>query len=278
MWRKVLLASASFMTLAGTALAADLAPPPPPPPPVFTWTGLYVGAYGGGEITRTSYDTALSAPFAGLSHLTPADIAGVDAAGSQSISRGGFTAGAEAGYNYQIGMFVLGVETDVGGVTGDTRSVRSGFITGGTGVFFPSLVSQNADNGLFGTVRGRLGIAFDRVLIYGTGGFAYTSGSYSFRYFDGLTPATGFSSANVNVGWTAGGGLEYSLTDNVSVKGEFLYTQFGRSTTSGVITNTALPAFTNPYVTSARVQEYTARLGLNYHFVFAPPAPVVAKY
>jgi hypothetical protein len=68
MWRKFLLASASSMALAGTALAADLAVAPPPPP-VFTWTGLYVGGYGGGEITHTSYNTLVGTPFAGPAYL-----------------------------------------------------------------------------------------------------------------------------------------------------------------------------------------------------------------
>jgi opacity protein-like surface antigen len=85
MWRKFLLVTASTMTLAGTALAADLTPPPPPP--IFTWTGLYIGGYGGGEVTHTSYNTLVGPPLSAFSHLTPTDIASVDAAGSQSPIR-----------------------------------------------------------------------------------------------------------------------------------------------------------------------------------------------
>ncbi|TPV98457.1 MAG: hypothetical protein USCAAHI_02106 [Beijerinckiaceae bacterium] len=81
------------MTLAGTALAADLTPPPPPPP-IFTWTGLYIGGYGGGEVTHTSYDTLVGPPLSAFSHLTPTDIASADAAGSQSLDKGGFAMGA----------------------------------------------------------------------------------------------------------------------------------------------------------------------------------------
>ncbi|HUB65319.1 MAG TPA: outer membrane beta-barrel protein [Methylocella sp.] len=281
MWRPFLLASASAMTLAGSALAADLTPVPPPPP-VFTWTGLYLGGYGGGEVTNTSYNTVLGTPLAGISHLTPTDIAVVDAAGSQTLDKGGFTAGAELGYNWQVGMFVLGFETDVGGVTGGTHAQSAGFIHG-TDVLPPTLVfpfgiSQSVSNGLFGTVRGRIGVAFDRFLIYGTGGLAYSSGHYAFNYADGLFPATGAAVANVKVGYAVGGGLEYGLTNNWSVKGEFLYSQFGRVTTSGVIVNTASPAFTNPFVTSERIQNYTARVALNYRFNWFAPPPVVAKY
>lgn len=273
MWRQFLLASASTMTLAGTALAADL-PVAPPPPPVFTWTGVYIGGYGGGQITDTSYNTLVGAPFSGPALLTAPDAAGVGLAASHSLSKGGFTAGAELGYNWQIGLFVLGVETDIGGVTGSTRTVNGGVLS--TGVAF--VTDQRVDNGLFGTVRGRLGITFGRALIYGTGGLAYTSGSYGFRYADATTPAGGFASSGTKVGWTAGGGLEYALTSNVSVKGEFLYSQFGKVTAASSIVDLAGLGLSNTFVTSARVQEYTARVGLNYRFSWVPSVPVVAKY
>ena len=244
MRRQLFLASAGALALTGAAFAADLPiAPPPPPPPVFTWTGIYIGGYGGGEVTHTSYNTLVGAPLSPSSHLTPIDIAGVDAAGSQTLNRGGFTMGGELGYNWQIGWLVLGVETDIGGVTGSTRSNSLGLINGtgsGPGVFFPFALTQRADNGLYGTTRGRLGVAFGQALIYGTGGVAYTSGSYSFVYADGLFPAAGFASTNNKIGYVVGGGVEYALNNNVSVKGEFLYTQYGKVTTSGLIVNTAV--------------------------------------
>ncbi|WGJ14146.1 outer membrane beta-barrel protein [Methylocapsa sp. D3K7] len=281
MRRQLFLASAGALALTGAAFAADLPIAPPPPPPVFTWTGIYIGGYGGGEITHTSYNTLVGAPLSPFSHLTPVDIAGVDAAGSQTLSRGGFTMGGELGYNWQIGWLVLGVETDIGGVTGSTHSNSLGLINGTNsrpGVFFPFALTQRADNGLYGTTRGRLGVAFDRVLVYGTGGVAYTSGHSIFTYTDGLFPAGGTSTTANKVGYVVGGGIEYALNNNVSVKGEFLYTQYGKVTTSGLIVNSFNPAFTNTYVSSARVQEYTARVGINYRFNWFNQAPVVAKY
>ncbi len=281
MWRQYLLASASAMTFTGMALAADLSVPPPPPPPIFTWSGLYVGAYGGGEVTHSSYNTLAGPGFTPVSYLMPGDIGAVGGAGSQSLDKGGFTAGGELGYNWQVGMFVLGLETDIGGVTGGTHNQSSGLINGtgsGPGVISPFGLSQNYTNGLIGTVRGRLGVAFDRLLVYGTGGLAYTTGHYSFAYADTLGPGTGFASMGVKIGYTVGGGLEYALTNNVRVKGEFLYTQFGKVTTTGLIVNSSDPTFSNAFTTSARVQEYTARVGLNYRFNWFAPLPVVAKY
>jgi outer membrane immunogenic protein len=280
MWRKFLLASASATMLVGTAFAADLAVPPPPPP-VFTWTGFYIGGYGGGEVTHTSYNTLIGPPLTAFSHLTPADIAAVDAEGSRTLNKGGFALGAEAGYNWQVGMFVLGVETDIGGITSSTRNVSLGFINGtgsGPGTFFASTLAQRVNNALFGTVRGRLGITFDRILVYGTGGLAYTSGNYGFTYTDALFPAGGSAVSGNKVGYAVGGGLEYALTNNVSIKGEFLYSQFGKVTATGQIVNFFNPNSTNTFATSARVQEYTGRVGINYRFDWLAPAPVVAKY
>lgn len=274
MWRPFLLASTSAIVLAGTALAADLPVTPPPPPPIFSWTGPYAGGYGGGEVTRTSYNTVIGFPSPAFSHLAPADIAVVDAAGSQTLSKGGFTAGVELGYNYQIGMVVLGIETDIGGVTGSTRRFSTGTVLGGV----PFGMTQSAANGLFGTVRGRAGIAFDRVLVYGTGGLVYTSGRYLLNYSDGVAPAFGSATAGNKIGYTVGGGIEYALNNNWSVKGEFLYSQFGKVSAVGQIVNLAVPVFSNTLATSARVQEYTARVGLNYRFSWFTPAPVVAKY
>ena len=99
-----------------------------------------------------------------------------------------------------------------------------------------------------------------------------------FSYADTLFPAAGSASTANNVGYAVGGGLEYAFTPNVSVKGEFLYSQFGKVSTSGLIINQFNPNFTNSFATSARVQEYTARVGLNYRFSWFAPPIVVAKY
>ena len=80
------------------------------------------------------------------------------------------------------------------------------------------------------------------------------------------------------LGYAVGGGLEYAITGNWSVKGEFLYSQFGKDLATGEIINFTHPAFTNTFATSSRVQEYTGRVGLNYRFDWPSPAPVVAKY
>jgi outer membrane immunogenic protein len=105
---------------------------------------------------------------------------------------GGFVGGAQVGYNYQIGSFVVGLEVDIQYADFGGEDI---VLSDGSVVDF-----NNSD--WFGTVRARAGVAFDRALIYATGGFAF---------------------ADDATGWTVGGGLEYAFTDNLSAKVEGLY-------------------------------------------------------
>jgi outer membrane immunogenic protein len=187
-----LLIGTAISTLAlSAAMAADLpsqAPPPAPyiaPVPVFTWTGFYAGVNAGwGWRDSNSEDVILSGP--GI----PAGLVG-GRLDFNDGDDGGFVGGGQIGYNYQIGSFVIGAEADI--QYADTDDKDAVFIPaiGGTGVFVPGEFEGSED--WFGTVRLRAGVAFDRVLIYATGGLAYTDN---------------------NSGWTAGGGVEWALPVN----------------------------------------------------------------
>src|SRR5450631_1245374 len=159
MIRRFLLPLAG-LAAAAPALAADLpyrqAPPPIEAPivPLFSWTGLYLGGqigYGWGTDTLTVY------PFGFGTNFTPNGVVG----------------GAHVGYNYQINQFVAGLEGDVEG-TGISRSFSPGGALYGT-----SIPVQ-------GSIRGRLGVAFDRVLLYATGGAAFASFNTSINNFGGF--------------------------------------------------------------------------------------------
>ena len=135
----------------------------------------------------------------------------------------------------------------------------------------PTTISGNID--VQGSIRGRVGYAFDRVLLYATGGVAFAgiNGSIS-------TPFGYDSASTTRVGWTVGGGLEYAITNNWSVRAEYRYAQFGHSTVyannSFVVPGlTAVGAFGNRTINENRVQ-----VGFSYKFDTAAPAPVVAKY
>ncbi|WP_428030721.1 outer membrane protein [Ancylobacter sp.] len=117
----------------------------------------------------------------------------------------GFLGGLQAGYNWQgAGPLVLGVETDI-----QYADVSSSVFT----------------LDYFGTVRARLGYAFDQVMVYGTGGFAYGGGTYE-RF--------GLSNDRNHFGWTIGGGAEYAIDRNWSVKGEYMYVDLGEETYSTI--------------------------------------------
>jgi outer membrane immunogenic protein len=160
--------------------------------PVFTWTGFYVGVNAGYGWNTHSNDTVF--------------VPGVGFV-SNGGSNGGFVGGGQVGYNYQMGMFVLGAETDIQyadlGHNNNNGLIRD-------------------DNGnWFGTARVRAGVAFDRALIYATGGFAYGDIGRHGAYYD---PVLGYSGgSSTNTGWTVGGGVEYAFTNNLTAKVEGLY-------------------------------------------------------
>jgi outer membrane immunogenic protein len=179
MIKKLLLATAASTLVATAASAADLprrAAPPPvfTPVPVFTWTGFYVGVNAGYGWSDDDFDTVALA---------------------DDDNDGGFIGGAQVGYNYQIGSFVVGLEGDVQYADFGADGT---FDFDGDGVFDDDFDSSD----WFGTVRARAGVAFDRALIYATGGFAF---------------------ADDATGWTVGGGVEYAFTNNLSAKIEGLY-------------------------------------------------------
>jgi outer membrane immunogenic protein len=243
MMRRLLLAATAVAVVAGSALAADLpsreAPPVyVPPPPVFTWSGLYVGA-------QIGYAW-------GTDSLSVTDPNGIQVI-SGSYKPNGVIGGAHVGYNLQLNTLVAGVEGDVEG-TGYSSS--SAF---GPGTFSTRIPVQ-------GSVRVRLGLALDRALLYVTGGAAFAG--FDNTYLTGL----GFDSVSkTRTGWTVGGGIEYALNANWSIRAEYRYADYGSF--NDYLTNSA------PYGTFARHHETqnSVRGGISYKFG-APPAPVVTKY
>jgi outer membrane immunogenic protein len=247
MRRQILLASVGATAIAGSAFAADLRPPPVylPPPPVFTWSGLYMGgqigyAWGSDPIEVASVFGPPNAFF----NDKPQGVIG----------------GAHLGYNLQIAQWVAGLEGTVDGTSVEgSRTSAGGFVT----------MSTRED--VQGSIRARIGIAFDRFLIYGTGGAAFTNmtNGYSlgFPFFQQETDT------KTRSGWTVGGGLEYAVTNNWSIRAEYRYSDFGRS-----------PDFPFPFITNGTVvfthhlTQNQVQAGFSYHFNSYSPAPVVAKY
>lgn len=232
-------------------MAADLpstkgAPIYTPPPPVFSWTGFYIGAQAGYEWGRTHADTY-------------ADFIGGGPIFTQGHSDQGVVGGIHLGYNWQVSQFVLGFEGDVNG---------SGY--SGSNTLLGGFVHTHSRIPVDGSIRGRVGFAWNRALIYATGGAAFASIDESSTITIG--PGATDSGTFQRIGWTVGGGVEYAIDDNWSLRAEYRYTDYGVNRLD--LVNEFGPLHSQVHQTDNRVQA-----GFSYKFGFAPPpAPVLAKY
>jgi outer membrane immunogenic protein len=260
------LAVVAAALFAGSAYAADLpshkAAPvyTPPPPPVALWTGFYGGLnIGGGWIDGGNTATL---PYVGAAPAGAPNLFLVP--GPNTGTSAGVIGGAQIGYNYQFGAsFVVGVEADfqgtsIGAGSGNGLTV---YPSPGGGLLLPLAGGNGGNVGLpwFGTARGRVGYLVNpTLLIYGTGGFAYGG-------------ADGFGYSTTVTGWTAGGGVEWMFMPNWSAKLEYLHAEFSSSDFNNGAWGWGGGLQSNPRLNLVRA-------GVNYHFNWGAPAPVMAKY
>ena len=298
MMKRILLASASAMALTGSAFAADLTPPAPPPvfvPPPPTWTGFYVGINAGYEwAANKNIDTTAIPVFAAPTWETELALSSALATGSAGVNQNGFIGGGQIGYNFQYGTrLVVGLEADIQGIAGN--NAVGGFAGSGVPVGFPgetivSAVQSNKSLDYLGTVRGRIGyLLTPTLLIFGDGGLAYGSVNASTSIWQDNEPfLPTFGSfgrfSNTQVGWTVGGGVEWQFMPNWSVKVEYLYYDLGRKTFGLTPLAFSSPTFGGSLLYSSTPFSSTTfngnvvRAGLNYHFNWGWPAPIVARY
>jgi outer membrane immunogenic protein len=256
--KTVLLAAACAIGLASSTMAADMAikAPPSAPDAVFSWTGFYVGINGGGGFTRDESvilsETFNGAPF--ISGTWP----GSGVFGKRDVS-GGF-GGGQIGYNWQAGSWVFGIEADAqgSGIRGSTGATLPYISVGNT---ITTTRAEKLD--WFGTVRGRIGTTWDRWLVYGTGGLAYGRTKTSLNMTDTFNFFAATTVQTTRAGYAIGGGVEYALTPNWTVKGEYQYLDLGRRTINVPELLIAAPsafAVSN----SMRYDYHTVRIGVNY--------------
>ncbi|MFG1383532.1 outer membrane protein [Xanthobacter versatilis] len=257
--KRLLLATVAFAALSAPAMAADLATKYPVKAvavaPVFSWTGFYIGAnvgYGGDKFTFDEVESYNGYPYY---------------ATSTSLNSSGFFAGGQIGYNYQFANnVVLGAETDLqwSGIEGKA-DYSSVYLYGG----YPYSSSFGASVDYFGTIRARIGYAFDRFLPYITGGAAYGKTKVSGSYYD--YSVGGFSASGTNWGWTVGGGVEYAITNNWTFKTEYLYVDLGSTdytyaSGSGPEAMIALDRGYSNTTGSVDTKFHTLKAGVNYKF------------
>lgn len=235
----------SAVALIGSAHAADMyraeggLKDGPAYIPVNTWTGFYVGVNGGYGWNNDS-DNITS--FIGNYKVFT----------SKGFDSQGAFGGGQLGYNWQRGQLVLGVETDLQG-SGIEDDTRVSPVPG-----FTRHLHQSLD--WFGTVRGRVGYAFDRALVYATGGFAYGRVDSSVNTSFLGTPIAQFGKNDVETGFVVGGGLEYKIAPSWSIKGEYQFIDLGSQKLTGSIAD-VIPLHSNDVDNNF----HTVRVGVNYH-------------
>jgi outer membrane immunogenic protein len=227
---RLLASAAAAALLSGAALAADLPVPPmqevmEAAPLAYDWTGIHVGVnggYGWGESGASNQFGVASGPF---------DIEG-------------FFAGGQVGANWQNNWLVLGAETDL-----QWSDINGGVANANCGPTCATSIDW------FGTARGVVGIAFDRLLIYGTGGLAY--GQVSANVTGGA-----FSGSDIIAGWVGGGGVAFGATRNLFFEGEYLFMDLG---------SIDYPGAGVVVVTSTAAETHLVRGSVNWRFGLPTP-------
>jgi len=231
---KLVWAASIVALIGGQALAADLPLPAPLPEAkyfpstAYNWGGGYFGLNGGYGFGNSEWT-----------------VAGVST-GSFNVT--GFLFGGTLGANFQTGQLVLGLESDF-----DWSSVTgSSSVAGCTAIGAPvGAACQTKSANWLSTARGRVGYAFDRILVFATGGLALTNLEIALTQ-----PA--LSDNNVEAGWTVGAGIEFAFADNWTAKAEYLFVDFGKFTC-----HVTLPVCGTGTVS---LNENIVRAGVNYKF------------
>lgn len=233
--------------------AADTAPPAPveiaAPGPY--WSGLYVGGQGGASFGNES--NAGFNPRAGYAGRL---------SGTGDGSETGFVGGVHVGYDWRVGNVVFGALADINYVDGSNS--RS-FAVNGAGF------SSNDGLDYLGTVRGRVGYAVDRVLVYGTGGLAYGGGKHDVTLPSTASgPFAGYTFTDTkdktDVGYAVGGGVEVMATDHLSFGLEYLYTDLGKNDSSVSARNNFTNVVDFTTKSSDRNDFQTVMAKASYHF------------
>ena len=254
----VATATAFTVASAATVLAADITRPvykAPPAPALYSWTGFYLGIHGGGA----RFDKDWFYPCTATNLLIPFATCNQAQGGHSGTS---WLAGGQVGFNYQVGQWVWGIEAEFSAtrLKGDSVDLA-----------FPSDVIHSRTN-FIGTVAPRVGVAWDRALLYAKGGAAWVHDDHSLSIAtSGLTT---FTADETRWGWMVGAGIEYAFAQNWSAKVEYNYMDFG---TERILFNPngAVPGLL-PFDDDIRQRIQTVKVGLNYKFDWG--APLAGRY
>ncbi len=300
MIRKLLLGgvAAGGLRAALPAGAADLRAVPAPvvapavapvvPVPVFTWSGWYIGGNAGGAWGDSRFEIIGGAGPGSANGAGPGSSNGAGPGPGPGVftsdNDSSFLGGGQIGFNWQTGPWVWGVEGDIDGKSLTNNLALGSFVAGGAGPGPGTGTGPGASNGagpgpstgftlgltaktrVEGSIRARGGFAFDRFLVYATGGWAIADVEVSAIGTGSAFCLAPCSDSRAVNGWTVGGGAEYALTNNVSLGVEYRYSDFGRESFElgtvngvGVTTNADL-----------REHQVTGRLNFKFGGLFQP--------
>jgi outer membrane immunogenic protein len=245
---KLLAASAVLAAFAQTASAADLPPYRPPLPPMavpFSWTGFYIGAHAGSAwfLKEQTFTTGVPALVVNDNNYVGT----------------GFLGGGQVGFNYQVASWVLGAEAQFSwaDLEGKDNCVIASPI---------ALVNCRTKVDWLGTVAGRLGFAFDRTMVFVTGGGAWVHDNYDTSFF--ATPFPNIHVEDTRWGWMFGTGVEHAFFGNWSAKVEYDYLDFGTKTVAinGAITPVAAAAIPASFGVQNQQHINEVKAGINWRF------------
>ncbi|MBK1794301.1 porin family protein [Devosia sp. WQ 349] len=228
MFKKLVIVAAASAAVTPAVFAADLYTPVADPPVYtasgFDWTGIYAGAVGGYVWGQSIVSST------GLTDTT-------------TVNPSGGQFGVTAGMNGQFEQFVLGLEGEIlwSGVTGTAGIV---------GLTVDDILTVKSD--WQGAIKARAGVAFDQVLVYAHGGIAFAD--YHARHDDNGVFVSDYRTSRT--GWTVGAGVEMAVTENVSVKAEYAYSDFGKWSGTDSLGNAH--DFTH--------HTHAIKAGVNFHF------------
>ncbi len=239
--RKSLVIAVAFASLVtvGSAVAADLSYQVTSPVSAFRWTGFYVGAHAG----------------SGWS-LNEETFTGGNFTNENNYTSTGFLGGAQAGFNYQVGPWVWGVEGQFSwaGLDGKDNCIAASPV---------SLLNCETKADWLATAAARIGFAFDKTMVFVKGGGAWVHDKFDVSFF--ALPPRSDSVDQTRLGWMVGTGVEYAFYGNWSAKVEYDYLDFGTQ----AVTFPRLPSFDPAFIgttVAIRQRIQLIKFGLNYHF------------
>lgn len=268
------IATAAIALIAVPATAADMRMPAKAPivaaPPCANFGGGYLGVHAGATYYQTEQKDLDQ--FSGNFF--------VGGIGSVSNNETGWHAGGQAGYNWQRGCVVFGVQIDASYNDAEASSFHRNFP-------LPAANTANLSSEMrwFGTARARTGVVVSDLFLYATGGVAFAQFDRRHFYQQGFAPfnTATFTTDNTRVGFVVGAGAEWALGNNWSINSELLYMGFEKHNATFNCPTVALcgaappvGSFGLPFRFEYNDSAWVGRVGLNYRFGGA--APVVARY